>query len=238
MIGRFWNVILAGCVATVLVEFGIAAKIWSDGNGKRWDPYELTAIIYGVDAQTLAELRETIAPVKEYPLEGAEERELAASGAVLDLDLRERSIVTALDDLRAFLIELEDERVRYEKLRSDFEAQLARIQGVAQDADLLRRRSTLESIDPMQAKDQLMAILQRADDSGDLEIRNDVVVLIRTLPIDKRRKILAEFRSDEEQRRLDQVMREIRLGNPGVPLIGKVRERLAEFDPPEPKDST
>jgi len=238
MMARIWNLVLAFCVATVLFELGLAAKLWSDGTWRRWDPYELTAIVYGVDEQTLAELKEEIAPVKEHPTEGAEHRDLAAAGAELDLDLRERSIVTALDDLRDFLRELEGERQRYEKLRTDFEAQLARIQGVSQDADLLRLRSTLEFIDPIQAKDQLMAILQRADDSGDLEIRNDVVVLIRTLPMEKRRKILAEFRSDEEKQRLDVVMREIRLGNPGVPLIRTVRERLAEFDPPKPKDST
>ncbi len=83
-----------------------------------------------------------------------------------------------------------------------------------------------------------MAFLQNADDSGDQEIANDVVVMIKTMPIDKRKKIFSEFQTELEKRRLGYIVHEIRVGNPEVPLIRKVREKLRQFDSQASLDST
>ncbi|HAN96455.1 MAG TPA: hypothetical protein DCQ98_03020 [Planctomycetaceae bacterium] len=232
------NILLAVCTATILLQAGVLAKTWADGFWKTRDPYRLMAIVYGIDATAIAEMRREIAPVRTFELLGADERERIAQGRVLDFDMRERSIATAVDDLQHLIVKLDEERQRYERLRIDFETQFERIEGVAQDADLARLRDTLGSIDAVQAKDQIMTLLQRADDSSDVEIANDVVVLIKTMPMDKRRRILSEFRTDAERRRLAFIMRELRLGNPEIPLIRSTGERLREFDPPDPQDST
>ncbi len=232
------NILLAVCTATILLEAAVLAKTWADGFWKNRDPYRLLAIVYGIDATAIAEMRREIAPVRTFELLGSDERERIAQGRVLDFDMRERSIATAVDDLQHLIVKLDEERQRYERLRVEFETQFERIEGVAQDADLVRLRDTLGSIEAVQAKDQIMTLLQRADDSRDVEIANDVVVLIKTMPMDKRRRILSEFRTDAERRRLAFIMRELRLGNPEIPLIRSTGERLREFDPPDPQDST
>ena len=83
-----------------------------------------------------------------------------------------------------------------------------------------------------------MAFLKNADDSGDQEIANDVVVMIKTMPIDKRKRIFAEFQTEPEKKRLGYIVHEIRVGNPEVPLIQKAREELRQFDSQSSLDTT
>ncbi|MCA9107028.1 MAG: hypothetical protein KDA83_16525 [Planctomycetales bacterium] len=238
MIGRLWQAVLGICVGTVLLELLWLGKTYADGQWGRWDVRDMLSIIYGIDRETVLDLQQEIDPPESFPMLAVSEQQRIETGRVLDFDMRERSLLTAVSDLKAFRAALDDEKAAYEEMRIEFESQLARLQGVAQDADLVRLRETLQSIDPVQAKDQIMALLKRADDSGDREIVNDVVVMIRTMPMDKRRKVLSEFQTEEERRQLAMLLGQIRLGNPEIPLIRSVRERLRQFDPPDPQDTT
>lgn len=238
MIGRLWQIVLGICVGTVLLEGAWLAQSYLAGAWNRWDVHEMLAIIYGMDRETVLEIQRELDPPRSFPPLAVSEQERIETGRILDFDMRERSILTAVADLKAFRTALEGEKADYEEMRVDFEAQLSRLQGVAQDADLVRLRETLQSIDPVQAKEQIMALLKRADDSGDVEIVNDVVVMIRTMPMDKRRKVLSEFQTEEERRKLALLLSEIRRGNPEIPLIRSIRDRLRQFDPPETQDTT
>lgn len=238
MIGRLWQIILGISVGTVLLQGLWFAQTYTAGYWKRWDVHEMLAIIYGMDRETILEIQRELNPPEDFPQLAVSEQQRIETGRILDFDMRERSILTAVNDLKSFRSALAGEKADYEEMRLDFESQLSRLQGVAQDADLVRLRETLQSIDPVQAKDQIMALLKRADDSGDLEIVNDVVVMIRTMPMDKRRKVLSEFQTEEERRKLAMLLSEIRKGNPEIPLIRSVRDRLRQFDPPEEQDST
>jgi hypothetical protein len=229
---------VAFCVGTVLAELLLLSMFSLSGGLSRLDPYVLAAIFYGIDQATLEEYQDEMNPEQTFSVVGLEELSRKNMAQILNLDMRERSMQTAIDDLRFYETTLGNERQRYDFLRTDFEEQLARLEGVANNANLIRLRDAIANLDPAQAKDQIMAFLQNADDSGDQEIANDVVVMIKTMPIDKRKKIFSEFQTELEKRRLGYIVHEIRVGNPEVPLIRKVREKLRQFDSQASLDST
>lgn len=230
--------VVAFCTGTLIAEFLLLSMFIFNGGWGRLDPYVLAAIFYGIDQATLAEYQDEINPDKSFSVVGLDELSRKNMAQILNLDMRERSLQTAIDDLRFYEATLGTERQRYDYLRTDFEDQLARLEGVANNANLIRLRDAIANLDPTQAKDQIMTFLQNADDSGDQEIANDVVVMIKTMPIDKRKKIFSEFQTELEKRRLGYIVHEIRVGNPEVPLIRKVREKLRQFDSQASLDST
>ena len=89
------------------------------------------------------------------------------------------------------------------------------------EAELQR---TIEAIDPKQAKAQILIMI-------DDDAMSAVVTVVKALPLDKRKKLIAQFKTEEEIEKLADILRQIRLGNPEVPLINKTRDDLREFNP-------
>ena len=111
-------------------------------------------------------------------------------------------------------------------LRQRFEEEFAKISDPTSDERLLEITRTLTALPPQQAKDQMLRLLRtdgEVDDAG----MHDLVTIVRLMPLDKRKKILAEFRSQQEQQQLSDILRHIRLGVPAVELIRQTRESLA-----------
>jgi hypothetical protein len=54
----------------------------------------------------------------------------------------------------------------------------------------------------------------------------DIVKILKAMPLDKRRKILGEFKSEDEATTLAEILKEIRLGAPEVDLIRDTRASL------------
>ena len=152
--------------------------------------------------------------------------------------MRDRSLQIATEALGFYTKSLEDERNEYERRRLDFEAQLDRIEGALENRSLKKLRDSISSLDPEQAKKQIMTFLQDSKDSSNPEIANDVVVMVKTMPIDIRRKILSEFQTDAEKLSLEFILQQIRVGHPEIPLIQQVREELSEFNSQDDMDST
>ena len=82
-------------------------------------------------------------------------------------------------------------------------------------------RSIWENIKPKQAKEQILKMIE-AD-----EIK-DVVTIFSAIPITKRAKIVAEFKSPEETKKLDDILRLIREGVAEVNLIEKTDRQIKQ----------
>jgi hypothetical protein len=145
----------------------------------------------------------------------------------LDLDLRESAIDKALGDLRAIEEQIKTESGRLDHWKKDFDHRLARLETAATEAALLELQRTLEAIQPKQAKDQIMKMLDERPTDYDQPVQ-DVVTIMKAMPLDKRRKILGEFKSEPEIERLAEILREIRLGTPDTELIRGTRSQLQQ----------
>ncbi len=216
------------CVGTVAVETVCVSVLWSDGRLSTEKIMNMVAIGYGVDEQSLEEsdsmpkLTDIVQPSFEETLAGRKRIRL-------DFDLREMAIDKSSISLRFFKSLLDEEKEQYDETRRQFEMRRQILQGAANDEALLEVQRTLVSLPPRQAKDQILRMLDDDAIKNDDRAMNDLVTMIKFMPIDARKKILAEFKSDVEQQRLGDILQKIRQGAPHVDLIRKTREQLRQF---------
>ena len=231
---------VAFCVGTVITELVLLVVVVANDGGsfKKFDPAVLASILWGIDRTELGKLEARRLEERSFDNVGLDEEEERREIEVLNLDMRDRSLQIATEDLGFYTKSLEDERNKYERRRLDFEARLDRLEGALDNRSLIKRREAISSLDPEQAKTQIMRFLQDSEDSSNPEIANDVVVMVKTMPIDIRRKILSEFQTDAEKLSLEFILQQIRVGHPEIPLIQQFREELSEFDSPDDMDST
>lgn len=147
--------------------------------------------------------------------------------ASLDLDLRENAIDKSLGDLRALQAQLQTESRRLDDWKRSFDKRLADLQSAAADAALLELQRTFEAISPKQAKEQILLMLKEPATPQNDPMR-DIVTILRAMPLDKRKKILAEFKTEPEIEKLAEILRQVRLGNPDADLLRDTRSQLQQ----------
>lgn len=225
------------CVATVLAEVGAIAVLASQGVLTKPRLMQCLAALYGVNLHELekATAEANQPPPNETPAfeEVIKQRALASRA----LDLRETAVDKALVDVRALTAQLKTERERYDLLKQQFDARLAQLELVFTDSSLQEVQRTLEAIHPKQAKDQILRMLDDATGEDEERVNRDVVTMLKAMPLDKRKKILAEFKSEEEAEKLHEVLKQIREGVPDLTLIRETRAQLADVSPAPPRTS-
>jgi hypothetical protein len=94
----------------------------------------------------------------------------------------------------------------------------------------LEVQRTLEAIAPKQAKEQILRMLAQPNTAADRPLE-DVVRILKAMPLDKRKKLLAEFKTPEEIEKLAEVLHEIRSGGSDAELIRDTRGQLQQAAP-------
>jgi hypothetical protein len=133
----------------------------------------------------------------------------------LNLQLREQQLVNALSQLRANQQKLGDDESRVRKQKEEFDTirKNAASAGREQVGDILQR------IKPKQAKALLVVMID------DKEIEK-VVEQLAAMPETKRAKIIAEFKTDEELKKVREVLRLLEQGSPEGPAGENVKKSL------------
>jgi flagellar motility protein MotE (MotC chaperone) len=151
------------------------------------------------------------------------------SKMMLDQDLRESSLVGSADDFKNIDAQFSERRRRFERIRDDFEATMARLQGASTDQALNEVRETIKSLKPEQAADQMVRMLELSRTAGEARYRDDMVTILKTLPEGTQRKLLAEFKDEERATYLYEMLTQIRLGKPDIDTIRSTREQLQQY---------
>jgi hypothetical protein len=225
-------------VATVLMLAIVAAHIYTTYGFDREKSRRLFAVLYNIDL--VGPAAENVAAEQQQKAEDPSFDDLLRARTIrtLDQSLREQAIDDGLADLRLLQRDLMEERRRYDLLKRSFDAELEKLQNVATQSAIVDVQLTLETIKPKQAKDHLARMLPPGFVKGDFaEMTDDerkavidVVAIMKAMPLDKRKKILAEFETEEDAQMLAELLRLIRIGVPEVELIGDARHRLEEFN--------
>ena len=223
--------LLYGCVATVVVQAGAVGAMGVQGMLTRERLFQCLAALYGVDLRQIEE--EALAGAKPPPPQQPAYEEIVKQRALAarDLDLRESAIDKALTDVRALTTQLKTERERYDQLKQQFDARLAALEEVFADTALQEVQRTLEAINPKQAKDQILRMLDEATPQEQEAVTRDVITMFKAMPIDKRKKIVGEFKTEEEAEKLHEILKDVREGVPDLSLIRSTRAQLAQFSP-------
>jgi hypothetical protein len=219
------SLLLALSIGTTISLAVLLAMLWWKGALADERVRGMLAVLQGIQAAPPAPATATIDPDAEQPsLAQIMDARLQAS---LDLDLRESAIDKALGDLRILETQIKAESKRLDQWKQSFDQRVAELQTAASDTSLLELQRTLEAIQPRQAKDQIMKMLSEPAAGGDAPL-GDVVAIMKAMPLDKRRKILGEFKLPEEIERLADILREIRQGRPESDLLRDMRSQLQQ----------
>ena len=227
ILGLFSSLFVAFCIGTVLSLVVFLGMLWWKG-GLTGDRFMgLLAALQGIDmataAATLPEAEEPNDEQISYD-QVLEKRALAG----LDLDLRESAIDKSLGELRNLESVTKTERERLDLWKQSFDQRLANLETEASETSLRELQTTLESMQPKQAKEQILIMLDSPTRDKNDDPMRDVVTIFKAMPIDKRRKIVSEFKTPDETEKLAEILHEIRLGNPDEPLIRDTRSQLQQ----------
>jgi hypothetical protein len=219
------SLVVAFSLGTFVTLVVLLAVLWWKGALADERLIGMLAALQGIQPAPPAAPDNTLSADAEQP--SLEQILQARVRASLDFDLRESAIDKALGDLRAIEEQIKTESGRLDHWKKDFDFRLAKLETAATDAALLELQRTLEAVQPKQAKDQIMKILEEHSALDDQPL-HDVVTIVKAMPLDKRRKILGEFKSEPEIEKLAEIIREIRLGTPDTELIRGTRTQLQQ----------
>lgn len=213
-----------GTVVTLSILIGM---LWWKGAFADDRVLHMFAALQGITVTSSATGQPAVDPAKEElpSMDQLLEKRLLAS---LDLDLRETAIDKSLVDLRNLESQIKTENKRLDDWKKSFDARLVTLESETADEALQQLQRTLEAMSPKQAKDQMLNMLKEPATGAEDDPMRDVVAILKTMPTDKQRKIIAEFKTPEEAEKLAEILREIRLGEPDAGLIRDTRNQLQQ----------
>ncbi len=216
-------------VATILAQVALIGVLYARGNLSRDKAVTLVAISQDVDLETM--WRKLDAASKPVAVEqiSFEEVLTARKQLSLDLDLREIAADKGLIDIRQLSESLKYELEKYAILKSEFDKSIDELRQGAVGDGLKEVQRQLESVDAKLAKDQILRILDNADLPPD-QAMQFVVAMLKNMPLDRKKKIMSEFKTDEDRKQLIVIMNHIRLGVPDIEVIRQTKMEFEDFN--------
>ena len=214
------------CVATVLAQGVVLGMLWWKGAIGDDRVVAMLAALHGIHPQQPAAVAAAAAKgdhSHEQPsLEEISQTRLLAS---LDLSLRETAIDKGLLELRNLEQQVATENERLRLLQEGMDQRLAQAEGTVLDSALQELQQTLMALSPKQAKEQILKMLTTTA-GNDTRAMNDVVRILKTMPLDRQKKILGEFKTATESEKLADILREIRQSPVATELLRNSRNQL------------
>jgi len=207
------------CIGQTLVIVVLLGAFIAKGHFTHHKLEQIAAVIQGVDLVELQHSIDESRAAAKQPQPSL--RDLAEARALKsrDLELREQELRNQLNLIRQEQSKLTAEADRYQRIQTDFEQRLKTLREGTVATNFENARLILENMKPRQAKEQLQLML----DEGEMK---QAVVLISAMPVDKRAKIITEFKSEKESEELAEMLRLIRAGEPDVTLIDETNASL------------
>lgn len=221
MLGAVGVLIAAICVATVIAAALGLGYLRHQGKLDQKTILKLVAVANGLDSTPGRAPRGR--SIDEPAPEQASLEDVARQRALKsrDIELREQSLNDNLSMVKSEYAKLIDEKDRYERIKAAFRAQLdAEREGVlASNREIAR--GILENMKPKQAKEQILRMVKDAE-------MTDVIKILSLMPSAKRKKIVDEFKTDEEAQTLAEILKLIREGVPEEGLIEGAEQALTQ----------
>jgi hypothetical protein len=102
--------------------------------------------------------------------------------------------------------DLKTQRERYDLVRQSFENLLDQLETDISSSAVDEVRETLQILQPKQAKDLILQMLDEDGDSPEDDVLGDVIEIITTMAPDKLKKILGEFKGESEREQLHRIL--------------------------------
>jgi hypothetical protein len=212
------------CVGTVIAEAILVAYVAVAWQIDRDRLVQMAAVARGIDLAAVKQSlqRAAEAPTAEQP--SYDQILEARAVKVRHLELREQALRSAVDQLRVDQTKLTDDQKSLRQLRDSFAKELVAAERRAQESGVEEARGLLSTIKPKQAKELLLQMLEKNE-------IGDVVLLLSAMPESRRAKIIGEFKSPDETKKIDEVLRLIRRGELTASVSARAQQQLGGAAP-------
>jgi hypothetical protein len=214
------SIVLYTCVATMISQAAVIGYFWSSGALTPHKARQIADVLAGVDmipADSVPTSHSSPGASQQVSYEEVLEQRVAKS---LNLDLREQAVAKGIADLQSLAAQLQEDTRRFDMRKQAFNDNLDVLAQTAKGTAITDVRLTLEAMRPRQAKDQMMRMLK--DDQMEA-----VVTIIKGMTLDKRKKLLAEFKAGDEPDRLADILKQILQGIPETAAIEQAQNEMA-----------
>ncbi len=198
------------CVGTILSVCVFFAVAWVKGFLNPEKVANLIAVIRG--ELSPATNNKANAPTESQPKAlSFEELDQRRTTYTRNLELREQAVQNEKDQLAGERERLLRERKSLEMLVSDYRKQIKDANEGREKKGYEDVRLIWENIKPKLAKELILKMI-------DADEKEEVVGIFASMPIPKQAKIVSEFKTEDEQKKLDDILRRIREGEvPATP---------------------
>ncbi len=224
LIGMLSSLVLYLCFGTILAQGVAFAYLWSKGYLSHEKLSEIDAVMRDF---TPAEVKSAQLAKLEAPVPTVEEVARSRALAQRDIELRDQALRQRADQIQTERAKLGDEIARLKQLKSGFETELTQLHDTTVGASADNARIVLENLKPKQAKDQLLRMI----DAGEMAAATK---LLDAMPVSKRAKVCTEFKSDEDAKKLAEMLKRIREGEPEIQVIDSAKNKLQNATAPKP----
>ncbi len=191
------------CAATLLAEAVALFWMWNQGLFSLEKRQKLAAVAYGFD---LSRWDAAVKPSAEKTPKTEKDLFLQRVREIPILQERQRAAARAAEELRGASDLMQIDQQDYELLRKKFADHLRQLEDQVQNEAITHLRTTLEVLPAKQSKD---LILEMLGDTDSADAMDDLLKVLRAMPLDRSKKILGEFKSDEEAQTLHQILVEL-----------------------------
>ena len=198
----------AFCVATMIFQFVLLGYLVTRGTLNGPTVTKVVALANGIDI-TGDRLEDILRRNQHQEQPDFDEILESRKLEGLDMDMQRRSLVALKDDIGSEWAMTQQERQRLDDRLASFDKKEKETLALAQQEGVKQVQRTLQTLDAVQAKDQLLRIYD------DKRI-DEVVNIIQAMPTDKRKDILGEFVTPEEADKLHEILS--RIGSGGKPM--------------------
>jgi hypothetical protein len=205
MLSMLGGLIAYFCVGTILAQLIIAGYAASQGFLDKQKMSDMLAVARGTKLASAADKAgdTKTKPAQMMSIEEIDQRRMTMTR---HLELREQSVQNTLAQIASEREKLLRERQTFDMLVAAFrkEKETTQSQELAKGQE--DTRAILENLKPKQAKELILRMIA-ADE------KEDVVAMLSAMPITRQVKIIGEFKTEDEQKKIDDILRLLRQGN-------------------------
>jgi hypothetical protein len=205
MLSMLGGLIAYFCVGTILAQLIIAGYAASQGFLDKQKMSDMLAVARGAKLASAADKAADSKP-KSAQMMSIEEIDQRRTTMTRHLELREQSVQNYLAQIASEREKLLKERQTFDMLVAAFRKEKETTQNQELAKGQEDTRAILENLKPKQAKELILRMIA-ADE------KEDVVAMLSAMPITRQVKIIGEFKTEDEQKKIDDILRLLRQGN-------------------------
>ena len=198
LLGGLGSLLVYLCIGTILTQLIIAGYAVSQGFVDKQKLGDMLAVARGA---TLSSADDASLATQAKPVEMAsiEEKDQRRATMTRHIELREQAVANALEQIATERDKLLKERETFDLLVAAYRKQKQQEQSLELAEGMEKTRELLENIKPEQAKSIILMMI--ADDD-----KEDVVAILSAMPIAKQKKIVEQFKTEDERRKLYEIL--------------------------------